>query len=279
VQCFTKQIDLREEIQMKNRYFYIIWWAVLMLVLTACGPGAADLALTVESQVAAAVLATQAALPTPTMQSTFTPYPTYTPQATWTPYPTLTPYPTQTPLPTYTPLPTETAVATETATATATAVPTVNAAIPAATTAASTGGSTTSDREQLAASITTVLNHIDSYAYEIRPKPLDCYAPWGCRTVDYKANCTALVHAYDGIVNGRPAGFAPSDPQVQAAYATFGAAIDTFSEVNKGWADGCREALATGQQKEVSFQQADFLMISINPIIHTLNQLVNELRQ
>ena len=66
---------------MKTGFYASVGLIVWMLFLAGCGPGPDDLALTVESQVSAAVMATQAAWPTPTSQSTFTPYPTYTPAA------------------------------------------------------------------------------------------------------------------------------------------------------------------------------------------------------
>jgi hypothetical protein len=275
VQCFTKRFGLREEIHMKSRSFYTIWWVVLVLVLAACSPNAADLALTVESQVAAAVQATQAALPTPSAQNTFTPYPTYTPQATFTPYPTLTPYPTQTPLPTYTAVPTETAVPTDEPTATAVS----SASIPTNPAAPTAVNTTTSDRERLANSIIAVLGHIDSFTYELQPKCTSVGASGDCQT-DYNADCDVLVNAYDGVINGRPAGFAPTDPQLQAFYVSFGAEIDKFAATNQGWADGCREALAAGQaQKEVPYPQAALLMPTIIQIINALNQLASQLSQ
>ncbi|MBK8987982.1 MAG: hypothetical protein IPM39_18250 [Chloroflexi bacterium] len=260
---------------MKSRSFDTIWWVVLVLVLAACGPGAADLALTVESQVAAAVQSTQAALPTPTAQSTFTPYPTYTPQATFTPYPTLTPYPTQTPLPTYTAVPTETAVPTAEPTATAVS----SATLPTNPAAPTAVNNTTSDRERLANSIAAVLRHIDSFTYELQPRCTSVSASGSCQA-DFKANCGSLVNAYDGVINGRPPGFAPTDPQLQGMYASFGAEIDKFAATNQGWADGCREALAAGQtQKEVPHPQFALLIPTITEIINALNQLASQLSQ
>lgn len=257
-------------------YRWLIW-VVVTLFLVGCGPDAADLALTVESQVAAAVMATQEAWPTSTAQSTFTPYPTFTPQATFTPYPTLTPYPTQTLLPTYTPLPTETAVP---PTETPTATPTANPVAPAAPTSASTSVNPSSDREQLINSLAAVLDQLNVYIYEINAKPINCRPLLGCEGFDQSANCTNLVSAYDGIVNGRPVGFTTADLQLQAIYATFGQEIDKFAVANEGWASGCREALAAGETKKfVPEAQAGMLLITINDIMSTLNRLFNDLHQ
>lgn len=261
---------------MKIPYFGYHWLAliVVLLFLVGCSPDAADLALTVESQVAAAVMATQATWPTPTTPSTFTPYPTFTPQATFTPYPTLTPYPTQTPQPTYTPAPTATAMPpteTPTETAVAAAIPT-NPPLPTAV------SNTTTDREMLAASISSTLGYLDSYVYEISARYLGKVGSH--IEMDTSVNCTYLVSAYEGIINSYPSDFLTSDEWLQAIYNSFSLQIDKFVTENQPWADGCRESLAAGQEiKSTDVTQSSMVVSPINEIISVLNQLHNELVQ
>ncbi|MBK8934586.1 MAG: hypothetical protein IPM76_20170 [Chloroflexi bacterium] len=256
---------------MKTGFYASVGLIVWMLFLAGCGPGPDDLALTVESQVSAAVMATQAAWPTPTSQSTFTPYPTYTPAATFTPYPTLTPYPTQTPLPTYTPLPTETAVPpTETPTVTATAVPTTISANPPLPTAVSNPAT---ERDILAASLALALEHIDSYVFEISPHVQRF-------STDNNVNCTFLLSAYEGTINSLPSGFSTNDEWLQAIYNSFSLEIEKFATLNQPWADGCRESLAAGQEiKETSSMQSSTYVPPISEILSVINGLHDELRQ
>lgn len=254
---------------MKTGFYASVGLIVWMLFLAGCGPGPDDLALTVESQVSAAVMATQAAWPTPTSQSTFTPYPTYTPAATFTPYPTLTPYPTQTPLPTYTPLPTETAVP-PTETPTVTAVATTISANPPLPTAVSNPAT---ERDILAASLALALEHIDSYVFEISPHVQRF-------STDNNVNCTFLLSAYEGTINSLPSGFSTNDEWLQAIYNSFSLEIEKFATLNQPWADGCRESLAAGQEiKETSSMQSSTYVPPISEILSVINGLHDELRQ
>ncbi len=91
--------------------------AVLVIVLgvTACGPG--------EPPEVAPIVVEVTSTPLPTPPPTHTPEPTDTPQPTATPYPTYTPAPTPTPQPTYTPYPTYTPEPTARPTPTPTSTP------------------------------------------------------------------------------------------------------------------------------------------------------------
>lgn len=260
---------------MNKRLLSVI--VLILLSLSGCGPGEADVAATVESRVAAALSATQAALPTATAVPSTTPYPTYTPPPTYTPFPTHTPYPTQTALPTYTPLPTETAVPTETATATTAAAAPRNPAPPAA--AATSAAPTTTNREQLVNGLTTALRHLDSFIYEIQPRCVSNCHPLFNSTMEYVARCSYLVSAYDGMMSSRPANFSTNDAQLQAIYNTFSQEVNKFNETTSGWANDCRQLLASGvETKDVPPSQSDFLSITLREIVNTLNRLKNDLQ-
>lgn len=95
----------------------LLWLLAGALALAACQPSPAERQATIDAQVALAVVATQAALPTATAYATSTMQPTLAapstatefpeppPLATATVYPTSTMYPTHTPEPTSTPTP------------------------------------------------------------------------------------------------------------------------------------------------------------------------------
>jgi hypothetical protein len=250
---------------------------LLWVMLSGCGPGEAEVAATIEGRVAAALAATQAAQPTATAVPSATPYPTYTPPPTYTPFPTHTPYPTQTALPTYTPLPTETAVPTETATATTAAAAPRNPAPPAAV--ATSAAPTTTSREQLVNSLTTALYHLDGFIYEMQPKCVSNCHPLFNSTMEYVARCSYLVSAYDGMMSSRPANFSTNDAQLQAIYNTFSQEVNKFNETTSGWANDCRQLLASGvETKDVPPSQSGMLSNTLREIVNTLNQLKNNLQ-
>jgi hypothetical protein len=259
---------------MNKRFLSCI--ALGLILLAGCGPNETSLNATVESRISAAVSATQAALPTTTAVPSATPYPTYTPPPTYTPFPTHTPYPTQTALPTYTPLPTETAVPTETATATTAASAPRNPEPPVA--AATSVAPATTSREQLIASLTTALRHLDGFIYEMQPKCINNCGSGMSVTMEYVARCPQLVSAYDGMMSSRPANFSTSDAQLQATYNTFSQEVNKFNEVTSGWANDCRQLLASGvETKDVPPSQSGILSNTLREIVNTLNQLKNDL--
>lgn len=260
---------------MNGRLLSVI--VLILVLLSGCGPGEAEVAATIESRVAAALSATQAAQPTTTAVSSATPYPTYTPLPTYTSFPTHTPYPTQTALPTYTPLPTETAVPTETATATTAASAPRNPVPPAAV--ATSVGPTTTSREQLVNSLTTALRHLDGFIYEMQPKCVSNCHPLFNSTMEYVARCSYLVSAYDGMMSSRPANFSTNDAQLQAIFNTFTQEVNKFNETTSGWANDCRQLLASGvETKDVPPSQSGFVSNTLREIVNTLNQLKNDLQ-
>jgi hypothetical protein len=260
---------------MNKRFLSCI--ALGLILLAGCGPNETSLNATVESRISAAVSATQAALPTTTAVPSATPYPTYTPPPTYTPFPTHTPYPTQTALPTYTPLPTETAVPTETATATTAASAPRNPEPPVAV--ASSAAPTTTSREQLVDSLTIALRHLDGFIYEMQPKCVSNCHPLFNSTMEYVARCSYLVSAYDGMMSSRPANFSTNDAQLQAIFNTFTQEVNKFDETTSGWANDCRQLLASGvETKDVPPSQSGFLSNTLREIVNTLNQLKNNLQ-
>lgn len=260
---------------MNGRLLSVI--VLILVLLSGCGPGEAEVAATIEGRVAAALSATQAALPTATAVPSATPYPTYTPPPTYTPFPTHTPYPTQTALPTYTPMPTETAVPTETATATTAASAPRNPEPPAAV--ATSAAPATTSREQLITSLTTALRHLDGFIYEMQPKCINNCGTGMSVTMEYVARCPQLVNAYDGMMSSRPANFSTNDAQLQAIYNTFSQEVNKFNEATSGWANDCRQLLASGvETKDVPPSQSGFLSNTLREIVNTLNQLKNDLQ-
>ncbi|MEW5988464.1 MAG: hypothetical protein AB1791_17685 [Chloroflexota bacterium] len=214
------------------------------LLLAACGPNQAEVAAMVEAQVAEAAAGTIEAMPTATAQPTLTANPTLTPPPTLAPAATRTPAPTLTPRPTYTPYPTPTPLPTETATTTPTPRPTVVAQGSPSGTGSTSGFNA------------AFIVYTENLMYEIAAALEPSFTAFNniASSIDYTVDCQAFITAYDQFVTSLAPPVTTADPQIQSAYSLYQTAVGIFSNAVMGWVDGCREAVVTGETKEISNQ-------------------------
>jgi hypothetical protein len=239
-------------------------------ILAGCSQTSEDMATTVESQVAFAVKSTIESLPSATAAHTQTPYPSLTPLATYTPYPTFTPQPTFTPPATYTPYPTLTPTPENTATAVPTTAPRIQATAVVPTAGLPTAAPV-SNLPILKEKFTTTLADMGNYRYSaVRPDGFR-WAP---------VNCQENVSIYDRITSPFSLDVSSDDPVVQNAYAVYQAGISQFAELTKPWTDGCREALARGEETiTMDNNQRNTLFSIIGGVESMLNSAYDQLKQ
>jgi hypothetical protein len=261
-----------------TRRFIILTLLWGTLVLTSCGPDVETVQMTVNSQVAAAVNSTIAAMPTSIANSTNTPYPTYTPLATLTPYATYTPQATFTPQPTFTPPPTLTPMPTDTVEPAATATATqaaASAAVPAVP-SQPTAQPATDAQVQVLAAIDNFLHDVDVYVASITAQFTGGSAfGW---TANRIVKCQDLVNAYNHGLITVTIDVIQSPANVQNAYNTYLAAKPLFQEAAHTWAEVCQAALANGEEKEIGSQDVGVISGKMDQIKNMLNGVANELR-
>lgn len=252
----------------------IVLFVVIILLLVSCGPGQEEIAVTVESQVNAALADALTAVPTATFYPTQTAYPTQTPYPTSTPYPTYTPYPTSTPYPTFTP--TATFTPEPTATATAVPAPTQESAANNETVAVPSGDL----KSQLLALIDNTRADVELYSWTISVK-LDGNSFEGVTGTGLNIDCQATVHLFDSIANISTVGANVSDPVMQNAYNQYVAAVNNFVQVTTPWTDGCREALVNGETHKLIVQSySNQMRVDIDEqATNLLRQAINSLSE
>ncbi|MCL4263526.1 MAG: hypothetical protein KJ069_09945 [Anaerolineae bacterium] len=250
--------------------------SIVMLFVTACtlflggcSQSTAEIAGTVESQVAVAVMGTVEAWPTAVPLNTYTPIPSATPQATYTPYPTYTPLPTFTPQATYTPYPTWTPTPEDTATAVPTTTPT-SPPSPQATAVPPTTSPTTTNLTALKTEIANTLSDINIYRGGL--------TRWVGINRYELVNCRENVDTYDRIVMIITLDVSSDDAVIQNAYAVYQDAVNQFAEFARPWTDSCREALANGiELKPLDNLQRGTLTNSIAIVESRLNSVNDQL--
>ena len=256
---------------MKKSGNILVLVVVLVLWMTGCSPSSAEIASTVESQVALDVQATIALLPSVTPVATLTPMASFTPQATYTPYPTFTPLPTYTPFPTIEPTPEDTATVVPTATATATSAPVIQPTDPPATSVP------TSNLTIMKTELAKMLNNLDRYrASIIRRGETSRYQNGisGYKDVD----CVDNIAARELVISTVSLDVSQDIPEVQNAYAIYLDVARRFGENTEGWNQACLEAIANGTpEKWMDAFQRESLSVQIDDLKRPLNDINNQL--
>jgi hypothetical protein len=241
----------------------------LVLLVASCGPTPTELNATVESEVAAAVVATLDSLPTATPAATDTPAATLTARPTLTPEPTQTPASTYTPEPTLTPNPTHTPLPTDTPTPTTISTATAVASLPPASQGTTAGGFTST-------AVANTINQIQALMNILAPTLLS--QPFGGNPVlDYTVDCPAFIQTYNSFNAGIVPRPATGDPTVQAAYTNYESAVNLFRSIIAGWVETCQAAIVSGEIKSISNQEYQVIYGQRVPVQDTLEQVKNTL--
>lgn len=250
----------------------VFFMAVIFgLWMTGCSPSSAEIASTIESQVALDVQTTIAALPSVTPVNTVTPLASSTPLATYTPYPTFTPPPTFTPLPTYTPLPTMEPTLENTATAVppSIAAPVIQAtALPATTIP-------TSNLTIMKTELAKMLNGLDRYRSLLVKR-----GQGGLNSIGaYKdIDCNESIASRNSVISTISLDVSQDIPEVQSAYAVYLDVAQRFGASTEEWHQVCLEAVANGTpEKGIDPFQRELRTIEIGDYLSTINSINNQL--
>jgi hypothetical protein len=252
----------------------IVLLGILILFFAGCGRNIADeIPATVQKQVATAVAATRAAIPTVTAYPSPSPYPTASEYPTQPPLPTSTTYPTATAYPTATPYPTDTPAPTDTPTPSPTSMPTAVPTTSAANQPPPTTGTTSAFTADAVNNTVTLMNNMLQPLYgtifwdDLRP------------VLDPRIDCAAFLTGHSRFVANIVPPVTTNDPIIQNAYANYRAGVDIILDVIAVWVDSCQRAIANEETRALGREDSWVITQKRNEAYALLEQARNTLLQ